>query len=110
MNELEEFNKFVATIIENLKLDQDLREFSNLWVMKALRHSYAPLVSIGNYCVVWDSSIEDLSEGFLRDRPWDKGSNPKTALFEFLNQLRSKPIKVSETEFLNFEIDKNIES
>ena len=46
--------------------------------------AYAPLVSPGSYCVVFDTIIEDLPEGFYPDRPWDKGNNPKTAVHEFL--------------------------
>jgi cephalosporin hydroxylase len=45
---------------------------------------YAPLVSVGSYCVVWDTGIEDLPEGFCSDRPWGKGNNPKTAVYEYL--------------------------
>jgi cephalosporin hydroxylase len=46
--------------------------------------AYAPLVSIGSYCVVWDTGIEDLPENFCSDRPWGKGNNPKTAVYEYL--------------------------
>lgn len=46
--------------------------------------AYAPLVSIGSYCVVFDTLIEDMPKGLYTDRPWDKGDNPKTAVWEFL--------------------------
>ncbi|MCK5145247.1 cephalosporin hydroxylase family protein [bacterium] len=46
--------------------------------------SYAPLTSVGSYCVVWDTGIEDLPQDFCSDRPWDKGNNPKTAVYEYL--------------------------
>lgn len=59
--------------------------------------AYAPLTSIGSYCVVFDTIIEDMPEGFFPDRPWDKGNNPKTAVWEFLKQHKE------------FEIDKQIE-
>ena len=59
--------------------------------------AYAPLVSPGSYCVVFDTIIEDMSEGSFPDRPWDKGNNPKTAVWEY---LESHP---------EFEIDKSIE-
>lgn len=58
---------------------------------------YAPLTSVGSYCVVWDTGIEDLPVGFCADRPWGKGDNPKTAVWEFL--------KTNDC----FEIDKEIE-
>ena len=46
--------------------------------------AYAPLTSVGSYCVVCDTGIEDLPVGFCTDRPWGKGNNPKTAVWEFL--------------------------
>lgn len=46
--------------------------------------AYAPLTSTGSYCVVWDTGIEDLPEGYVTNRPWGKGNNPKTAVFEYL--------------------------
>ena len=45
---------------------------------------YAPLVSVGSYCVVFDTVIEDLNGVEFVDRPWGKGNNPKTAVAEFL--------------------------
>ena len=45
---------------------------------------YAPLVSVGSYCVVFDTVIEDLDGVEFVDRPWGKGNNPKTAVAEFL--------------------------
>jgi len=71
--------------------------------------AYAPLVSKGSYCVVWDSGVENLPEGFIVDRPWGKGNNPKTALIEYLNILENNPIKAIDGEPLEFEIDKSIE-
>ena len=46
--------------------------------------AYAPLTSIGSYCVVFDTVIEDMPAGMFPDRPWGPGGNPKTALFEYL--------------------------
>jgi len=46
--------------------------------------AYAPLTSIGSYCVVFDTIIEDLPAGMHPDRPWAPGDNPKTAVREFL--------------------------
>lgn len=45
---------------------------------------YADLTTVGSYCVVFDTVVEDLPKGKFSDRPWDVGSNPKTAVFEFL--------------------------
>jgi len=47
--------------------------------------AYAPLVSAGSYCVVFDTIIEALPTGIYPDRPWDVGNNPKTAVREFLS-------------------------
>ena len=46
--------------------------------------SYAPLTSIGSYCVVFDTSIEDLPAEMFADRPWGPGNSPKTAVWKFL--------------------------
>jgi len=46
-------------------------------------NAYAPLVSKGSYCVVFDTLVEDMPLGSFPDRPWDKGDNPKTAVFEY---------------------------
>jgi len=46
--------------------------------------AYAPLVTPGSYCVVFDTIVEDMPAGSFPDRPWDKGDNPKTAVWEFL--------------------------
>jgi cephalosporin hydroxylase len=60
--------------------------------------NYAPLVTKGSYCVVFDTFVEDMPPGFFADRPWDVGNNPKTAVWEYLK---------SHSEF---EIDKEIEN
>ena len=45
---------------------------------------YAPLVSVGSYCVLFDTFIEDLHGVEFVDRHWGKGDNPKTADAEFM--------------------------
>lgn len=45
---------------------------------------YSPLVRRGNYIVVFDTIVDDMPADFYKDRPWDKGDNPKTAVREFL--------------------------
>jgi cephalosporin hydroxylase len=59
--------------------------------------AYAPLVSVGSYCVVFDTVIEDMPDEMFPDRPWGRGNNPKTAVREY---LKSHP---------EFEIDKQID-
>lgn len=46
--------------------------------------AYAPLASIGSYCVVFDTAIEDAPDDMFANRPWGKGNNPKTAVWEYL--------------------------
>jgi len=46
--------------------------------------AYAPLVSSGSYCVVFDTIIEDMPADMFPDRPWSPGNNPKTAVREYL--------------------------
>jgi len=60
--------------------------------------AYAPLTSIGSYCVVFDTIVEDMPGDFFSDRQWGQGNNPKTAVWEY---LKTHP---------EFEIDKNIQS
>ena len=60
-------------------------------------NAYAPLVTPGSYCVVFDTLIEDLPADMFPDRPWGPGDNPKTAVHEY---LKTHP---------EFEIDKQID-
>ncbi len=46
--------------------------------------AYAPLTSIGSYCVVYDTMVEDMPKEMFLDRPWGPGDNPKTAVWEYL--------------------------
>jgi len=49
-------------------------------------NAYANLTSVGSYCVVFDTLIEDMPNSFFDNRPWGVGDNPKTAVHEFLAQ------------------------
>lgn len=60
-------------------------------------NAYAPLTSIGSYCVVFDTIVEDLPVDMFPDRPWGPGNNPKTAVWEY---LKTHP---------EFEMDKSIQ-
>lgn len=71
--------------------------------------AYAPLTSSGSYCVVWDTGVEDLPAEFCADRPWGKGNNPKTAVWEYLRRLRENGGTGADGAPLRFEIDKVIE-
>jgi cephalosporin hydroxylase len=46
---------------------------------------YSPFVSVGSYCVVFDTVVEDMPADWdWSERPWGVGNNPKTAVHEFL--------------------------
>lgn len=59
--------------------------------------AYAPLVTPNSYCLVFDTLVEDMSDDMFPDRPWGRGNNPKTAVWEF---VESHP---------EFEIDRDIQ-
>lgn len=93
------------TIIEQV---QDIaRSYENVLVCLDSNHThehvlaeleaYAPLVSLGSYCVVFDTLIEDMPAEIFPDRLWGPGDNPKTAVREY---LRTHP---------EFEIDKQMD-
>ena len=81
-------------IIEKVKLFAKNREkiliildsnHSHYHVKKELE-LYSPLVSKDSYLIVFDTIVEDMPKGSFKDRPWDAGNNPKTAVFEFLKE------------------------
>ncbi len=59
--------------------------------------AYAPLVTAGSYCVVFDTAIDDIPENMHGDRHWGPGNSPKSAVHEY---LKSHP---------EFSIDKEID-
>ena len=46
--------------------------------------AYAPLVTKGSYCCVFDTVIDDMPQDMFPNRPWGPGNNPKTAVKEYL--------------------------
>ncbi|MEM9827152.1 MAG: cephalosporin hydroxylase family protein [Planctomycetota bacterium] len=46
--------------------------------------AYAPLVSSGSYCIVFDTIVDDVPADLYPDRPWGPGNSPKSAVHEFL--------------------------
>ena len=45
---------------------------------------YTQFVSVGSYCIVFDTVIERLNGNTFPNRPWGRGNNPATAIKEFL--------------------------
>lgn len=103
--EMIEGNSIETEIIA--QVHERAKNFSKIMVILDSNHThehvlaeleaYAPLVSSGSYCVVFDTIIEDMPAGSFPDRPWDKGNNPKTAVWEYLKNHSE------------FEIDKQME-
>ena len=70
------------------------KDFRNIMVFLDSNHThehvlaeleaYAPLVSAGSYCVVFDTVVDDMPKTMFPDRPWGPGDNPKTAVHEYL--------------------------
>lgn len=77
-----------------LKVHSFAKQYKNIMVILDSNHThehvlkelelYAPLVTTGSYCVVFDTIIEELPKGYFTDRVWDVGNNPKTAVEEYL--------------------------
>jgi len=113
-----EAHPFVNKIkmIEGSSIDENLikevrdfaKDFKSIMVCLDSNHThdhvlkelelYAPLTSVGNYCIVWDTIVENMPEDSTPDRPWGKDNNPKTAVWEYLKNHKE------------FEIDKNIQN
>lgn len=89
-------------MIEGSSIDEDIasqvkeiaREYKNILVFLDSNHThdhvlselelYAPLTSVGSYCVVFDTIVEDMPEDMYPNRDWGPDNNPKTAVWEFL--------------------------
>jgi cephalosporin hydroxylase len=70
----EEYTRIMVCLDSNHSHDHVLAELA----------SYARLTSVGSYCVVFDTVVEDLPAGIYPDRPWWPGNSPKTAVHEYL--------------------------
>lgn len=81
-------NKILVVLDSNHSHDHVLQEL----------YLYSPFVKKGSYLVVFDSIVEDMPLSFVKKRPWGKGNNPKTAVWEFLKTNH------------RFKIDKDIEN
>ncbi len=90
------------------KVRQVASNFSRVMVILDSNHThdhvlaeldaYASLTSIGSYCCVFDTVVEDMPAEMFPNRPWGPGDNPKTAVWKFLESNK------------NFEIDKDIQN
>ena len=72
--------------------------------------AYAPLVTPGSYCIVYDTVIEDLPETSAPGRPWGQGDSPKTAVIEYLARLADEGRTADDGRPLRLEVDETVEN
>ena len=82
-------HKKVLVLLDSLHTHKHVLEELNL---------YSEFVTKGSYLIVFDTIVEYMPKGFYKNRSWDKGNNPATAVKEFLKKNK------------NFIIDKQIEN
>ena len=111
MIEMIEGSSIDPTIVDQVAMRS--RDFSRVLVSLDSNHThdhvlseleaYAPLTSVGSYCVVFDTAIEDMPADMFADRSWGIGNNPKTAVWAYLAQTK-------DTAGPKFEIDRELEA
>lgn len=72
--------------------------------------AYAPLTSVGSYCCVFDTVVEDLPAEISAGKPWSHGNSPKTAVWEYMRRLQDGRSKGLRGEPMVFEVDKLVEN
>jgi cephalosporin hydroxylase len=72
--------------------------------------AYAPLVSMGSYCVVFDTVVERLEKTLYPDRPWGPGDSPMSAVDAYLRSLSSNRRTGLDGQSLSFAIDHAIDA
>lgn len=68
------FKKVMVALDSNHSHDHVFRELE----------LYSPLVSMDSYILLPDTFVEFFPKGYVKDRPWDVGNNPYTAMEAFL--------------------------
>lgn len=68
------FNKVMVVLDSNHTHEHVLNELT----------LYAPFVSTGSYCVVFDTIVSDMPDQLTEGRPWNKDNNPLQAVKTFL--------------------------
>lgn len=90
------------TMLEGSSIDENIvrqisdyaRNFRNVMVVLDSNHThdhvfrelelYTPLVSLNSYILLPDTFVEFFPKGYVKERPWDVGNNPYTAMEAFL--------------------------
>ena len=75
--ELAKHSKRVMVFLDSLHTHEHVLAEMNI---------YAPFVSVGSYMIVADTFVEFFPKGYYKDRPWDVGNNPHTAVQEFMKE------------------------
>jgi len=89
----------IITKVKNIAMD-----YNNIMICLDSNHThehvlaeleaYALLTSIGSYCIVFDTVIEDMPIEMHKNRPWNPGNSPKTAVKEFID--KNSEFKIDE--------------
>jgi cephalosporin hydroxylase len=92
------------TMLEGSSVDEKIvqqiadyaKKFKKVMVVLDSNHShehvyrelemYTPLVSMDSYILLPDTFVEFFPKGYVKDRPWDVGNNPYTAMEAFLKK------------------------
>ena len=70
--------------------------------------AYANLFSVGSYCIVYDTVIEDLPN-IYPNRDWDRGNSTMNAVYEFLKKTSSNFQIVHDIDRkLQFSVDQKV--
>ena len=95
------------------KVNKFAKKYKNIMVVLDSNHThehvlnelklYTPLVSVGNYCIVFDTIIKDLPDGLGPKRKWSSQKNPHTAVVQYLKENKNN-------NKLKFKVDKEIEN
>lgn len=88
VREIAKKHKKILVCLDSLHTHKHVLEELNL---------YSKFVSKGSYLVVFDTIIENFPKNYFKNRPWNKGNNPATAVKVFLKTNK------------NFVADKKIE-
>ncbi len=73
-------------------------------------NAYAPLVTRGAYCVVFDTIVEHLPQGFFADRPFDPGNSPHTAIATFLAECGKGAVTAADGTPLHLAPDTELDA
>lgn len=72
--------------------------------------AYAPLASIGSYCVVFDTIIDEVPGSMYPERPWKPGNSPKSAAAAYRLRLEHEPVLDRNGARVKFEVDCSVDN